>query len=112
MITFLQKEVGKVLGLSANKLPNVSHGFFDIGMDSLMAIELKSKLETSLQTTIPSTAIFEHSNIEQLANYIYSDILNLEQSETETKEIEEAELSPEEIENAIAQELADLESLL
>ncbi|MEM8828383.1 MAG: SDR family NAD(P)-dependent oxidoreductase, partial [Cyanobacteria bacterium P01_G01_bin.19] len=111
---FLQKQVGKVLGLPVNHLPSISQGFFDIGMDSLMAIELKSKLETSLQNTIPSTAIFEHSNIEQLANYIYSEILNLEQLESETSESEivETELSVEELESAIARELTDLESLL
>ena len=112
LTTFIQKEVGKVLGLSTEQSPNISHGFFDIGMDSLMAIELKNKLETSLQTTIPSTAIFEHSNIDRLANYIYSEILDLNQLEMETEEIKQAELSPEELENAIAQELADLESLL
>ncbi|MEL7409366.1 MAG: beta-ketoacyl reductase [Cyanobacteria bacterium J06558_2] len=112
LTNFLQKEVGKVLGLPLNQLPSTSQGFFDIGMDSLMAIELKSKLETNLQTTVPATVIFEHSNIEQLANYIYSEILNLEQPEVETKKVEEPELSPEELENAIAQELEDLESLL
>ena len=112
LITFLQKEVGKVLGLSANQLPSVSQGFFDIGMDSLMAIELKNKLENNLQATISSTVIFEHSNIEQLANYIFDEVLHLETPKAESDETVEAELSPEELENAIAQELADLESLL
>ncbi|MEM9272038.1 MAG: SDR family NAD(P)-dependent oxidoreductase [Cyanobacteria bacterium P01_F01_bin.143] len=112
LITFLQKEVGKVLGLSANQLPSVSQGFFDIGMDSLMAIELKNKLENNLQATISSTVIFEHSNIEQLANYIFDEVLHLEAPKAESAETVETELSPEELEDAIAQELADLESLL
>lgn len=77
LTNFLQKEMGKVLGRSANRFPSKSQGFFDLGMDSLMAIELKSKLETSLQTTISSTVIFEYSNIDRLANYIFADILDI-----------------------------------
>ncbi|MEL6930876.1 MAG: type I polyketide synthase, partial [Cyanobacteria bacterium J06600_6] len=112
LTTFIQKQVGNVLGLPANKLPSTSQGFFDIGMDSLMAIELKNKLETNLETTISSTVIFEHSNINSLSNYLFYEVLKLEVSEKELSEEEQPKLSPEELENAIAQELADLESFL
>ena len=104
LINYLQKEVGKILGMPPNQLPDTNKGFFDMGIDSLMVIELKTKLETNLQTTIPSTAIFEYSNINLLANYIFEAILHLETTKIE--------LPAEQLEDAIIQELTDLESLL
>ncbi|MCC5608461.1 acyl carrier protein [Nostoc sp. CHAB 5834] len=82
MKTFSNTEVGKVLGLPPSQLPNVQVGFFDMGMDSLMMVELRSRLEATLNKAIASTILFEHPTIQSLAHHIASEfLLNTEQRE-------------------------------
>jgi acyl carrier protein len=78
LVKFLQTEVAHVLGLPASRLPEPQDGFFDIGMDSLMTVELKNRLETSLGRTLPVTAMFNYSTIDALARYLYRRILSTE----------------------------------
>jgi acyl carrier protein/NAD(P)-dependent dehydrogenase (short-subunit alcohol dehydrogenase family) len=75
LTTALQQEVAQVLGRSANQLPESQLGFFDMGMDSLMAVELKNRLETQLGTSVSSTVIFEHPNIAALAKHLAEEVL-------------------------------------
>ena len=49
---------------------NTRSGFFDLGMDSLTAIEFKNRIEQSLGVELSSTALFEFSNIESLAAHL------------------------------------------
>jgi len=70
----IQTEVAKVLGLSQARLPNPQDGFFDLGMDSLMAVELQNRLETELAIKIPSTIIFEYPTIQELSEHLLKQI--------------------------------------
>ncbi|MEO0408852.1 MAG: SDR family NAD(P)-dependent oxidoreductase, partial [Cyanobacteria bacterium P01_A01_bin.135] len=70
LTTTLQQEVARVLGRSATQLPDPHLGFFDMGLDSLMAVELKNRLDTQLGLSVSSTAIFEHPNIAALAAHL------------------------------------------
>ncbi len=78
MMGHLQAEVAKVLGLPSNQLPGLQQGFFDLGMDSLMTVELRNRLETSLGISIPSTVIFEYPTIADLAEYLVGEVFNVE----------------------------------
>ena len=63
----LRSELGKVLGYSSANPPSTEIGFFDLGMDSLMSVELKSRLSRKLGIDISPTLIFKHPNISALA---------------------------------------------
>jgi acyl transferase domain-containing protein/acyl carrier protein len=101
LIAYLQAEIGKVLGLPASQLPHPQQGFFDIGMDSLMSIELRNRLESNLGLNIPATAIFEYPTIRALSQYIIEKGLQLEDTPASTQ-----------ISVSINQELEELEALL
>ncbi len=73
LTAYLQAEVAKVLGMESQ--PEIQRGFFDLGMDSLMAVELKERLEVSFDTKLPATLVFESPNIQALAEYLGSEIL-------------------------------------
>jgi acyl carrier protein/NADPH:quinone reductase-like Zn-dependent oxidoreductase len=68
LMTHIQEMLAKVLGLSA--LPATYLGFTDLGMDSLMGIELRRMLERSLQISLRSTLAFEYPTVEALADYL------------------------------------------
>ncbi|MEO1743342.1 MAG: SDR family NAD(P)-dependent oxidoreductase, partial [Cyanobacteria bacterium J06629_9] len=66
----LQREVAKILRLPDAQLPDPATSFFDMGMDSLMAVELKNLLDTQLGVSVASTAVFEFPTIQGLAVHL------------------------------------------
>ncbi|NEQ49336.1 MAG: type I polyketide synthase [Leptolyngbya sp. SIO3F4] len=75
LVAALQTEVGQVLGLSTDRVADVNSGFFDMGMDSLMAIDLKNRLEGTLGVNLPGTLIFECPTIIHLADHLIENVL-------------------------------------
>ncbi|NJM22819.1 MAG: type I polyketide synthase [Richelia sp. SM1_7_0] len=117
LIARIQDEVVKVLQFDSSFRPNPRTGFFDMGMDSLMSMELKNQLEKMVGNSLPSTLTFEYSTIEALAQYLLDKVISLEVVEIqETLEVEPIEdfvddilqLSEAELSNLIDQELAEL----
>lgn len=47
-----------------------STGFFEIGLDSMMAVELQSRIQTGLNLSIPATTAFDQPNITALARFL------------------------------------------
>ncbi|MEH2032453.1 MAG: SDR family NAD(P)-dependent oxidoreductase [Nostoc sp.] len=78
----LQKEVARVLGLPTEELPALEEGFFELGMDSLMAVELRDRLNQLLGVNLPSTLSFDFPNIERLTHYLATDLLALAEATT------------------------------
>lgn len=52
-------------------------GFFDLGMDSLMAVELRRHLEQGLGKEIPVTLVMDHPRLSDAADYLLGDVLGL-----------------------------------
>lgn len=90
LIGYIQNEVAKLLGLRSPQLPDPQQGFFDMGMDSLMALELKNCLDASLGTFLPSTLIFEFSNIKDLTEYLIRDVLKLGATSSDATQLAKA----------------------
>ena len=64
----LQKEIAGLLRMAAP--PDPDAGFFDLGMDSITALELREQLETLLGTTLPASLAFDCPNIRVLSRYL------------------------------------------
>jgi len=65
LTAYLQSEVVKVLRLA--QLPDPQEGLFDLGMDSLMAVELVGSIRSQLQAELPIAEFMQASNIATLA---------------------------------------------
>ena len=70
LVSFLQQEVQAVLRLPSTPAPTV--GFFDLGMDSLMAVELRNRLNRAFseEYTAPNTVVFDYPDIAALARHL------------------------------------------
>ena len=70
LVAFLQREVQAVLRLPSAPAPAV--GFFDLGMDSLMAVELRNRLNRALSEAYaaPNTLVFDYPTIADLARHL------------------------------------------
>src|SRR5262249_55438086 len=54
-------------------------GFFDFGMDSLMAIELRQRLEKDLGKPLPATIAIDHPRLTEAAEYLLTEVLGLQE---------------------------------
>ena len=70
VVELLAEALAGVLGFSDAKDVDPSTGFFDLGMDSLMAVELKDRVAETFGVTIPSTAAFNYPNAEALGGLV------------------------------------------
>ncbi len=67
-------EVCAVLGLDPANPPAPSQGFFALGMNSLLALDLKNRLQTCLGQRLPSTFVFNYPTTERLIGYLVSEM--------------------------------------
>ncbi len=77
LVSFLQGEVQAVLRLP--NAPAATVGFFDLGMDSLMAVELRNRLNRALsgEYTVSNTAVFDYPDITTLAGHLSEELSQL-----------------------------------
>jgi len=75
VVAAVKNGVAEVLGTEVNRLTDTQQGLFDMGMDSLMSVELKSHLETAVGQTLPSTLTFNYPTIDDLSEYLDTEIL-------------------------------------
>jgi myxalamid-type polyketide synthase MxaB len=78
----LCSQLGKVLGLSPHEHIEPRQRLFDLGLDSLMAVELKSRLEVSLGCSLSATLVFDYPLVEALVNYLVQEVFPLEMAES------------------------------
>ncbi|BAB74378.1 hypothetical protein DSM107007_52650 [Nostoc sp. PCC 7120 = FACHB-418] len=95
--TYLQEQIAKVLGFPPHEI-NPQTGFFDLGMDSLTAIEFKNRLQTDLKITLPSTIAFDYPNIQTLAHHLNNQLQPTPEPQTEPSTAEIAQLLAQELE--------------
>ncbi|WP_218813586.1 beta-ketoacyl synthase N-terminal-like domain-containing protein [Rickettsiella endosymbiont of Dermanyssus gallinae] len=69
LIKQVQTIVSKVLGYELSEI-NVDKGFFELGMDSLMCLQIISELNSLLSLSLEDVDIFNYNTCETLAQYI------------------------------------------
>ncbi|MBF0190729.1 MAG: type I polyketide synthase [Magnetococcales bacterium] len=74
LVDHIRALVAKVLGIPnlERVLPHVQ--LFDLGIDSLTAVELKNKLEAEVGLSLGSSLVFNYPTIDALANFLASSL--------------------------------------
>ena len=88
---YLQQTVGRILGMTDQ--PDRTIGFSDLGMDSLMALELRRRLEREMGQPLPTTLAFEYPTVDALATYLLTEVLALTQAPPAAATAPKADLS-------------------
>ncbi len=74
---FVQAQANKVLGLpSAHAIP-ARRPFSELGLDSLMAVELRNSLSAALAAPLPATLLFDYPTGEALCAYLRKSVASL-----------------------------------
>jgi acyl carrier protein len=105
---FVCMQVSQVLGRDPAKSLDPDKGFFELGMDSMMTMELRNRLMNQLNLTLPTTLAFKYPNIKSLVGYLVQEILALHIS-SDTSAL--AESVQDELEIPDAAIIAEVENL-
>ncbi|WP_162052188.1 type I polyketide synthase [Gloeothece verrucosa] len=68
--SFIRLQVAQVLGFSSAESIDVQQGFVELGMDSLMAVELKNRLQNNLGLAISPSLAFDYPTVAALTDYL------------------------------------------
>jgi acyl carrier protein len=79
LMEFVRAQALKILGLDATQSIDYKQPLSDLGLDSLMAVELRSLLsaELGLAHGLPATLVFDYPTISALTDYLADEVLSL-----------------------------------
>ncbi len=72
LLQALQQQIATVVGTRDAEDIDAAQSLYDFGLDSLMMIELKNRLESALQVVIPAQTFAQNITIEELVNALES----------------------------------------
>jgi myxalamid-type polyketide synthase MxaB len=79
LTTHIRSMLAQTLGIQDGKKIGMHESFFDaLGLDSLMAVELKNRIESSLNVSLSSTLLFDYPILKKLVNHLADDIIPME----------------------------------
>jgi myxalamid-type polyketide synthase MxaE and MxaD len=97
----LREQIGRVLRLSPASI-EAHTALSALGFDSLMALELRNRLEDSLGITLPTTVAWSHPTIAALAVYLAEKMgIALESSKSRIEDMEHIQFSQREEEDIV-----------
>ncbi|MGE3808978.1 MAG: beta-ketoacyl reductase [Gemmataceae bacterium] len=72
LVNYVQQQVARVLGMETQNLPDRQKGFFDLGMDSLMSVELRNRLQAELGSDLGmvATTVFDYPTATALGYFL------------------------------------------
>ncbi|ANJ68259.1 hypothetical protein A9404_03620 [Halothiobacillus diazotrophicus] len=84
----LADEVAQVLGLSVERIDR-KKSLFDMGLDSLMGVELALGIEKRFSVHMPAMVLNEGPTIDRLAERVYHHLFENQSTKTETQRMED-----------------------
>jgi acyl carrier protein/NAD(P)-dependent dehydrogenase (short-subunit alcohol dehydrogenase family) len=75
LLRHVREQAAHVLGLATVEATPADRPLSELGMDSLMAVELRNVLGRSLDLALPSTALFDYPTVGALTDYLLAQLL-------------------------------------
>jgi acyl carrier protein len=118
VLDLVRAEVARVLGLRNDEPIELRQPLTEIGLDSLMAVELRNSLASILQRNLPATVLFDYPSVDALADFLVRELLGSRPSSPERSQAEASfdaqsaarldDLSEAELADLLAKQLATL----
>jgi len=70
----VHREALRILGLDPSDTLDLEKPLNDLGLDSLMAVELRNALGRAVERTLPATLLFDYPSINSVTNYLAGEL--------------------------------------
>src|SRR5204862_100001 len=87
----VRDHAARVLGLEASAHIDPARPLNELGLDSLMAIELRNALGVTAGQTLPATLLFDYPTVQALSDYLAREVLSSEMAQAEEPRVPEQE---------------------
>jgi NADPH:quinone reductase-like Zn-dependent oxidoreductase/SAM-dependent methyltransferase/acyl carrier protein len=94
VLAFVRERALRALGLDAARSVDPRTPLGELGLDSLLAVELRNTLGTALGATLPATLLFDHPTIDALTDHLLHEVLGETATTTGVKAALTAEPPP------------------
>jgi acyl transferase domain-containing protein/NADPH:quinone reductase-like Zn-dependent oxidoreductase/SAM-dependent methyltransferase/aryl carrier-like protein len=75
VLAHVRGQVARILGLDDPAALDARHPLAEMGVDSLMAVELRNALRRSVGKSLAPTLLYQHPTLEALTDYLLTDVL-------------------------------------
>jgi acyl carrier protein len=110
LVEEVRRNVRQICQLDANQPVPPSQGFTELGLDSLMAVELKDRLQQDLGIKLRATISFDYPTIDALAKYV-GEVLEADLQQVATLETVSPSAALREDASTIEMEVGDIADL-
>ncbi|NPC86935.1 hypothetical protein HPC49_53230, partial [Pyxidicoccus fallax] len=93
----VQAEVAQVLALGSASAVQADRPMQELGLDSLMAVELRNALGRRVGASLPATLAFDYPTVDALTQWLLDDVLVVNEPETRLSKAASREVSDEPI---------------
>jgi hypothetical protein len=122
LVNYVRDHVAKILRLAPSFPLSQTDRLMDVGLDSLMAVELRSRIGKGLELDRPlsATLVFDHPTIQAIAEYLQKELFDKKELLTDSRSVSPvttdatstasdiAELSDDEVEKLLMKKLGDM----
>ncbi len=70
----VREAAASILGMADPLALDSDQGFFQMGMDSMMSVRLRNRLEISLGSSLPPTLAFEHPTVDAMTGFLAREV--------------------------------------
>ncbi|MBF8276355.1 MAG: beta-ketoacyl synthase [Candidatus Brocadiaceae bacterium] len=81
ILSYIQGLAKKVMGYDASQDISVDKPLMEQGFDSLMAVEMRNRLNKEISVNLPVTLLFDYPTLEKIATFILEEILSFKTPE-------------------------------
>ena len=74
LLALLQEELARVLGFGSGAEIDPEQPFLELGVDSLLAVDLRNRLEAGLAVSLSATLLFDHPTPAALADHLLAEL--------------------------------------
>lgn len=109
LAAFVRERALRALGVDPGRAVDPRTPLGELGLDSLLAVELRNTLGNAVGSTLPATLLFDYPTIDTLTDYLLNDVLGLAEAAVPTSTPDRVasieDLSDEEVEKQLAARL-------